>query len=166
MTFYIFLEYSSLNCFSSLKSTYFSATISTDRAILLKKYLSRSKFSALRTSFAISLPCTCSRNYTFLMLNILCSSIDSEDSVDYASPSSVKILSLNSGCRLIYTIVILWLGLITNIFEKKWRRVFSSFSPRDLFFFLMSWRCISRIRSYPSAHLFSISFSKLSPLKG
>ena len=72
------------------------------------------------------------------MLNILCSSIDYEDYVDYDSASKLNTLSLNSGCLLISKSVILLLGQMTNIFEKKWRRVLSYLSPIDLFFFLMS----------------------------
>jgi len=76
-------------------------------------------------------------NSTFLILNNLCYSIDYDDYVDYDSASRVNMLSLNRGCRLIYIIVILWLGLITNILEKKCLRVFNYLSLSDLFFFLI-----------------------------
>jgi len=166
MTLSTFLEHRSLNIFYSWKSAYFWAATSTERAIVLKKYLRRSTLLSLRTSFARILFWTCSMNSTFLILNILCYSIDYDDYVDYDSASRVNMLSLNRGCRLIYIIVILWLGLITNILEKKCLRVFNDLSLSDLFFFLISWGCNYLNKSYPSAHLFSISFSKFRPLNG
>ena len=78
----IFFEYMPLYTLSSVKSIYFKVEVKTHNPILLKKYLSKSKFSDFIISFVLMMFSTFYINSIFLMLKFLCSSIDSDDSVD------------------------------------------------------------------------------------